>query len=65
MSELLLAIAKTRTTEGITFQLDGDDAPLEKRYKYISNGVNINANDRILVLKDSGTYIVIGKIVGG
>lgn len=65
LSEMILATAKSVSTAGITIQLDGDSAPLNKRYKSIATGATINANDRVLVLKISGTYIVIGKLTGG
>ena len=65
MNNFLLATVKSVASSGITIQLDGDDTPLGKRYKWISTGTSLSVNDRVLVLKNSGTYIIIGKLLGG
>lgn len=65
MNNFLLATVKSVASSGITIQLDGDDTPLKKQYRWISTGTSLAANDRVLVLKNSGTYIIIGKLLGG
>lgn len=65
LNNFLLATVKSVASSGITIQLDGDDTPLKKRYSWISTGTSLEANDRVLVLKNSGTYVIIGKILGG
>ena len=65
MNDFILATVKSVASSGITIQLDGDDTPLKKQYRWISTGTSLNVNDRVLVLKNSGTYIIIGKLLGG
>lgn len=65
MNDFILATVKSVASSGITIQLDGDDTPLKKQYRWISTGTSLSVNDRVLVLKNSGTYIIIGKLLGG
>lgn len=43
--------------DGVTLLFDGLDAPTTKRYK-VNTFVVFQANDRVRVIKDSGTYVV-------
>lgn len=61
-AEMVIATVVTRTAAGVTIRLDGENEALQKRYKVISNGVTLAAGNRVLAVKMSGTYIVIGKI---
>lgn len=49
-------------TNGVEVQLDGQSAAMTKRYKmlYVSRELPIGA--RVVVMKQSGTYIVLGEI---
>lgn len=60
--EIVLATVVTRTSAGVTIRLDGDSAPLQKRYKVLSTGVTLAAGNRVLAVKMSGTYVVLGRI---
>lgn len=60
--ELRLAtIASYNSTSGSTLIFDGETEPTTKRYKrlYSFNGA---ANNRVLVAKISGTYIILGRV---
>lgn len=62
-SELLLATVKSWSrVDGVIIQLDGDDQPLQKAYKQIMAARTLVAGSRVVVLKTSGTYIVLGQI---
>lgn len=58
-AEFYLATVIQVTTTGIRIQLDGDSQALEKSYRRI---YTVRTGDRVLVLKMSGTYIVIGPL---
>lgn len=42
--------------------LDGTDTPTQKSYKALSSAWPLAKDDRVIVLKMSGTYVVVGKI---
>lgn len=49
--------------EGISFTIDGQSSPTSKKYRILLTGKEPpRTGDRILVMKISGTYIVLGKI---
>lgn len=49
--------------EGLTFTIDGQSSSTTKKYKLLLTGKEPpRTGDRILVMKISGTYIVLGKI---
>ena len=58
-AEFYLASVSQVTNSGIKIQLDGTDAPMEKPYKRI---YTVRTNDRVLVLKMNGTFIVLGPL---
>ena len=47
------------SSTGAKIQLDGQDSAMEKSFKRINS---VAANDRVLIAKMNGTYIVIGRI---
>lgn len=58
----VLGTVKELFTNGnakITF--DGEDVPSNKKYSYLAS-YSPNVSDRVLLIKISGTYIIIGKI---
>lgn len=61
-TELLLGTVIGRSTEGLKIQLDGDDQPLDKLYRTMLTSHSMNAGDRIVILKMSGTYIALGVV---
>ena len=63
MTDLYLATINSVTNnEGYTLLLDGETNPTSKKYKMLVTGSKPQLNDRVLVLKMSGTYVVLGKI---
>ena len=59
---MLLATIGSKNASGVTLILDGLSSASQKRYKHVETGVSLTAGDRVLVVKLSGTYVVLGKI---
>lgn len=47
---------------GVQIQLDGDDAAMVKRYKMLKVCRDLPVGSRVVVMKQAGTYIVLGEI---
>ncbi len=47
---------------GVQIQLDGQDSPMTKRYKMMLMCRPLHLGARVVVMKHSGTYIVLGEI---
>lgn len=45
-------------------QFDGETAPSQKKYGYIGKSTTFSTNDRVMLLKRAGTYVIIGAIGG-
>lgn len=60
-SQLYLATVASTNSSGVTLIFDGAANATTKRYKRLSS-YSPTANDRVLVAKMSGTYVVLGKI---
>lgn len=58
----LATIGAWSSSAGATLIFDGQETFTTKRYKRLVNGATPAAGDRVLVLKMSGTYIILGKI---
>lgn len=50
------------TMQGGKVKFDGQSTVSQKVYKKL-NGITLADNDRVLMLKISGTHIILGKIV--
>lgn len=61
-SELCLATIGNVYDNGVTLQFAGQDEASVKRYKRLMDGTNFNSGDRVLAVKMSGTYLVVGKL---
>lgn len=60
---LLGTVTEVSTTYGVRIQLDGQDEAMSKYYKMLVTGAGILADgDRVIVMKHSGTYVILGKI---
>ena len=59
---LLAAVVSVIDTETVTLILDGMTAGTQKAYKVLSSAWPLAAGSRVVVMKLSGTYVVIGKI---
>ena len=62
MSEYKLGTV-TSISGGISVQFDGETAPSSKKYKRLASYSNPAVNDRVLLIKVGGTYVILGKIV--
>ena len=62
-AEFFLGTVKAwSNAEGVQIQLDGQDSPMTKRYKMMLVCRPLPVNARVIVMKHSGTYIVLGEI---
>ena len=60
---LLGTVTAVSQTNGIRIRLDGQDAAMSKYYKMLNTGADApGTGDRVVVMKHSGTYIVMGRI---
>lgn len=50
------------TAEGVTLILPGDTQATQKHYRRLASA-SVAAGDRVLCARDSGTIVVLGKIV--
>ena len=60
--EFLLATVASTSNSGITLIFDGQTAASQKAYKNISNMDPYKVGDRVVVMKLSGTYVVLGSL---
>ena len=61
--EVFLATVGSSNSSGVTLIFDGAESATTKRFKCI--GPRPSANDRVAVLKQAGTYIVLGAVTAG
>ena len=47
---------------GVQIQLDGQDSPTTKRFKMMQMCRPLKLGSRVVVMKQSGTYIVLGEV---
>lgn len=59
--ELFLATVDSSNSSGVTLVFDGATAATTKRFKCINSRPSASA--RVAVLKQAGTYIVLGTII--
>lgn len=64
--DFVLAAVYSVNTENtaVRLLLDGTDAPTQKYYKALTGAWPMEPDDRVIVMKMSGTYVVVGKIGG-
>ena len=60
--QLLLATVGSASSSGVTLIFDGLGSPTQKRFKRLAAGPALAANDRVIVARMSGSYVVLGKI---
>lgn len=60
--QLTLATVGSVTAGGTTLILDGSGSATTKRFKRVVTGQTLAAGDRVLVVRLSGTYLILGKI---
>lgn len=60
---LLGTVASVSTTHGVRIQIDGQDVAMSKYYKMLLTGAGApSVGDRVVIMKHSGTYVVLGRI---
>lgn len=62
MTDLFLATVYSVSSSGISLTIDGETGHTTKLYKRLASA-SLSAGDRVLVVKQAGTYIILGKIV--
>lgn len=62
MIELKIATV-TSTSGGVSVQFDGETTPSSKKYKRLASYSSPTVNDRVLLVKVGGAYVILGKIV--
>ena len=62
-TEFLLATVTSKNNSGMTLTFDGQENATQKRYKMIASLTPANVGDRVVVMRHSGTFVVLGKIV--
>ena len=53
----------TSTSGGVSVQFDGETTPSTKKYKRLASYSNPAVNDRVMMVKIGGSYVILGKIV--
>lgn len=62
-ADLLLATVAAVTSGGLTLIPDGETEATQKKYKYMTSAYPApEAGDRVVVMRLSGTYVVLGRI---
>ena len=61
-AEFYLATVSSVNSSGTKLIFDGQTAASQKRYKILGTGLPPAVGDRVVVMKHSGTYVVLGKI---
>lgn len=59
---LTATVAAVRNT-GVTLKFPGEDEASDKVYKCIA-GAPIKVGDRVVLIPDSGTHVVVGRLAG-
>lgn len=60
--EIYLGTVGSADSSGVEITLDGESEPMTKRYKALKTGQELSENTRVMVVKISGTYVVLGEI---
>lgn len=60
--EFVLATVSAVDSNGVNLIFDGQTASSQKKYKLMKTGSQLAANDRVVCMKMSGTYVVLGAI---
>lgn len=61
-AEFYLATVKGWSTSGVRVQIDGQDSTMTKRFKQMLMCRPLKVGSRVVVMKHSGTYVVLGEI---
>lgn len=61
-TEFYLATVTAYSSSGVKIRLDGQSEAMTKRYKMLQVGRPVAIGERVIVMKMSGTYVVIGAV---
>ena len=64
-ADFVLATVSAVYTNGVSLIFDGQNAASQKRYRLLQTGSTVRAGERVVVMKHSGTYVVLGGIIDG
>ena len=60
--EIYLGTVSSANSSGVKITLDGQSEAMTKRYKCLKTGRALSTNARVMIVKISGTYVVLGEI---
>lgn len=60
-----MAVIVDPGTTDATIRLAESDTPLQKRYKYMVQGMQVSAGDMVFAIKVSGVYVLLGGQITG
>ena len=60
--EIYLGTVSASDSSGIQLTLDGESAPMTKKYRQILTGNTLTVGARVAVIKISGTFVVLGQL---
>ena len=55
-------VVSWNSATGVKIKLDGQDSAMTKPFKMLITGRTLRNGERVVLIKHSGTYIVLGKI---
>lgn len=61
-AKFYLATVTAYSSSGVKIRLDGQSEAMTKRYKMLQVGRPVAIGERVIVMKMSGTYVVIGAV---
>lgn len=61
-AEFFLATVTAYSTTGVKIRLDGQSEAMTKRYKMLQVGRPVAIGERVIVMKMSGTYVIVGVV---
>lgn len=60
--EVYLGTVESVSSAGVEITLDGQTEPMQKRYRQLLTGHTIATGARVMAVKISGSYVVLGEI---
>lgn len=58
----IVATVSRVNQDGVQISINAGMEPLKKSYRHVETGYALSQGDRVLVVKVSGTYVILGKI---
>ena len=60
--EVYLGTVESVSSAGVELTLDGQAEPMQKKYRMLQTGQTLQTGARVMCIKISGTYVVLGAI---